>query len=228
MPSVSIVIPTYNQRPAYLFSAMQSALNQSVECEVIVVDDGSDEKPWSTTAEIISHEENRGIAAALNTGIKTMTGDWFCWLPSDDIFAHDKVERQHAAMVTSNHRVSYHRYYSSSRLDASPESISIDHRVESWKHQRQRLATGCVINGLTVMIHRSVFDDVGLFDESYRLAQDWEMWCRISRKYHWLYMPEPLATRRTGGNLTESVAKDAELTALLHAENARVKAEYGN
>lgn len=223
-PSVSIIVPTYNQRSAYLASALRSAENQTVPVEIILVDDGSDEPVRGTT---VRHEKNRGIAAALNTGIRAMTGDWFCWLPSDDLFAHDKVERQHAALLQSGHKASYHRYYVSTREDGAPERISIEHYAESHKHQRQRLATGCVINGMTVMIHRSVFDEVGLFDESYKLAQDWEMWCRIVQKHEWFYLREPLGTRRKAGNLTEQVERDGELSRLMAEENARIKGQYG-
>ena len=220
---VSVVVPTYNQRPAYLDSALASAACQTYPCEIIVVDDGSDEPVPGA----ISHDKNRGIAAALNTGIAAATGEWICWLPSDDLYAPGKVECQLAAVKASGHLASYHRYYTTTRETGEPERISIEHRGLSHKHQRQRLASGCVINGLTVMVHRSVFADLGLFDETLKLAQDWEMWCRIAQKHAWLYLSEPLATRRTSGNLTERVDHDAELSALMAYENALVKERYG-
>jgi glycosyltransferase involved in cell wall biosynthesis len=230
--SVSIVIPTYNQRWPYLSSAVLSAVSQTVRCEIIVVDDGSDERidmrahPLQDRVSIIRHPENRGIAAALNTGIKAMTGEWFCWLPSDDLFAPEKVERQLEAVLSAGRRASYHRYYWTTQEDGTPERVSIENRMETWKHQKQRLSSGCVINGMTVMLHRSVFDDVGVFDESYVIAQDWELWCRVARREEWLYLPDILGTRRTSGNFTEQVEKSAELSALHRAEIARVKASW--
>jgi glycosyltransferase involved in cell wall biosynthesis len=89
-PVASIVIPTYNQRPQYLAEAVNSALGQTVpNVEVIVVDDGSDEPPFADrdlkpeNLQIIRHETNRGIAAALNTGIRASSAPWVCWLSSD-------------------------------------------------------------------------------------------------------------------------------------------------
>lgn len=225
MTSVSIVIPVYNQRPSYLASTIESARAQTDPAEIVIVDDCSSEPVPGAT---VTHEKNRGIAAALNSGIQAMTGGWFCWLSSDDLLSPVKVANQLAAVTSRGYKVSYHRYYTSTREDGTPEAVSIDHRVETQKHQRQRLASGCVINGSTVMIHRSVFDDVGLFDESYRYAQDWDMWCRIAKKYPWLYLPEILGTRRNAGNLTERIAADPALNAVLAEENARVKTAHGD
>jgi glycosyltransferase involved in cell wall biosynthesis len=224
---VSIIVPTYNQRPAYLASALESALAQTHRCEIVVVDDGSDEPVQPIEGvRIIRHHKNRGIAAAMNTGIAAMTGEWFCWLPSDDLFAPDKVSRQFHALYVSGRRASYHRYYWTTQEDGTPERVSIENRMETWKHQKQRLMNGCVINGMTVMLHRSVFEDVGVFDESYVIAQDWELWCRIARREEWLYLPDILGTRRTSGNFTEQVERSLELSALHREEIARVKASW--
>lgn len=221
-PKVSVVIPTWNQRPAYLAEAVESVLKQTEKCEVIVVDDGSDEPvPFAT----VRHPENRGISAALNSGIKKMSGEWFCWLSSDDMFIPEKVAMQRHDLEESEKKAGFHRYYvisNGSGLTASLAPIWPNH-----KRQRQELGVGCLINGSTVMIHRTVFDDVGLFDETFRFGQDWEMWCRIVRGYEWRLLNEFLGFRRNDGNLTERISKDDSLRAIRDAEDDRVRKMYG-
>ncbi len=91
MPRVSIVIPTYN-RAHLLGRALTSLQRQTFEdWEAVVVDDGSTD----STLEVIGnypdsrirlfrHDRNRGVTAALNTGMNEMRGDWFTFLGSDD------------------------------------------------------------------------------------------------------------------------------------------------
>lgn len=225
-PVASVVIPTYNQRQWSLDAAVDSVRTQTVPVELIVVDDGSDPPASGAT---IRHERNRGIAAALNTGIAAMATEWFCWLSSDDLFSPAKVEVQLNALLASGRRASFHRYY----LWSNPlPTLSEEPLASAWldmsshKRQRQQLGTGCAINGSTVMIHRSVFDDVGLFDESYKYGQDWEMWCRIATVCEWLPINEFLGYRFAGGNLTERIAADAEMRAVRDAEDGRIKSTY--
>jgi teichuronic acid biosynthesis glycosyltransferase TuaG len=213
----SIVIPTYNQDPAKLQRALYSALAQTVRCEIIVVDDGSDERVPVSGA--IRHETNLGIAAALNTGIRAMTTDWFCWLSSDDTFTPEKVEVQRTFLATKAGLASYHAF----RVDGAGKCF------QPWgtTHQQKRiLRAGCAINGSTVMIHRDVFADVGLFDESFKFGQDWEMWCRIGWKYRWHGLDQILGDRYTGGNLTGRIMSDPELLDIKNAEDERVRCLY--
>ena len=58
------------------------------------------------------------------------------------------------------------------------------------------MAAACWIHGSTTLIHRSVFDKVGPFDETLRFAFDWEMWNRIGAAFFWHYVPESLGFRR--------------------------------
>src|SRR3989304_6615985 len=96
-PKVSIIIPVYNTEK-YVQDAIESAINQTYDnLEIIVVNDGSTDesleiiKKYEDKIKIIS-KENGGTASALNTGIKTMTGEWFKWLSADDILYPNSVE----------------------------------------------------------------------------------------------------------------------------------------
>lgn len=95
MKNVSIIIPSYNQR-AFLEEAIESALNQTELCEVIVVDDGSTDdsllmaQAYKSEIKVIS-QVNKGLASARNTGIMNATGDWILPLDADDVLLENCV-----------------------------------------------------------------------------------------------------------------------------------------
>lgn len=86
---VSIIIPSYGQE-AYLVEAIESALAQTVPCEIIVIDDGSPDqslkiaRSYEPRIKVIS-QVNKGLASARNTGIMNATGDYILPLDADDI-----------------------------------------------------------------------------------------------------------------------------------------------
>jgi GT2 family glycosyltransferase len=242
-PVATVVITAFNPEPKFLVAAVKSALCQTVSCEVIVVDDGSD-KPVINILDaaglsdekhlrVVQHLANRGISAALNTGIANMTTEWFCWLPCDDSFMPSKVEVQLAALLSAKALCGYHGYTMKTNNQNSLAHVG----TLIWEdkaRQHDLLTRGCVINGTTVMINKSVLDALGPdpFDTSYKYAQDWEMWCRIDRAgFLWHGMPDKLATRREFGNLTERLKKmaaDAPEKARRDMEDNRIKRMYSS
>jgi len=95
---VSIVIPVYNSE-AFLRESLESVLNQTYKnLEIIAIDDGSTDNSleilykYSDKVQIIS-QQNQGLAAALNNGIKKITGRWFKWFSSDDVLYPEAIEK---------------------------------------------------------------------------------------------------------------------------------------
>lgn len=86
---VSIIIPSFNQAE-YLREAIESALAQSVPCEIICVDDGSTDnsleiaRSYEPKIQVIS-QSNKGLASARNTGIMNARGDYVLPLDADDV-----------------------------------------------------------------------------------------------------------------------------------------------
>jgi len=230
-PIASIVIPTYNQDPKLLAAAIYSAAKQTVPVEVVVVDDGST-TPVSTTgwpANVrVIRQDNKGVSGALNTGIRAITTDWFCWLSSDDMISPRKIELQLSVLQQSRSKASFHSYQT---VDADEAGWSRFATVIEWKtikEQMSWLAQACVINGSTVMLHKSVVDDVGLFDESMRYGQDWEYWCRVGEKYFWYPITEILGTRREGRNLTAAIEKDSAKQLARDTEDEQIKSKFAH
>lgn len=98
----TIIIPTFNQE-AFLKEAVDSALAQTVPCEVIVVNDGSTDSTrfildeYEDKIKVIA-QTNRGLPSARNTGIMHATGDWILPFDSDDILEPNCVEKLQEAI----------------------------------------------------------------------------------------------------------------------------------
>lgn len=198
---VSVIIPTYN-RSSFVREAVESVLAQTyTPLEIIVVDDGSTDDTPSVMEAFGSavrrlRQENAGVSAARNRGIEAAKGDWLAFLDSDDLWRPQKLEIQRAY------------------LKDRPE-IRICQVEELWMRNGERLnpkkyhrkpsglcflllLERCLVSPSAVMIHRSVFEDVGLFDETLPACEDYDLWLRIGCRYPLGLVEEPLIVKRGG------------------------------
>jgi len=199
---ISIIIPTYN-RSYTLARALDSVVRQSTGYrQIIVVDDGSTDN----TEELINSnypqvdyvkQKQQGVSAARNLGIKQAKGQWLAFLDSDDAWHIDKLKLQMDALNNNPGLLLCHTneiWYLNGVL-----------RNQMQKHEKtggwifEKCLPMCLISPSSVMIHRSLFDKVGLFDESLVACEDYDLWLRICAFYPVLYCPEPL-TFKYGGH----------------------------
>jgi glycosyltransferase involved in cell wall biosynthesis len=202
-PTVSVIVPTFNRRDV-LPRALDSVLKQRGAglVELIVVDDGStDETAALVRADYpqarLLRQENRGVSAARNVGIQAAQGEWIALLDSDDYWLEGKLARQLTAI-------------------AEQPELRLCHTEEIWirngvrvnpmkKHQKsggsiyQRCLPLCCISPSSVLIHRTVFDEVGLFDETLPACEDYDLWLRVCAREAVLFLDEPLLVK-TGGH----------------------------
>ncbi len=195
---VSIIIPTYNC--PYVDQAIKSALNQTYHAiEVIVVNDGSTKyqekiRPYLNKIRYVE-KENGGTASALNIGIKNATGDYFAWLSSDDYYLPEKISKQMAFMKVRNADVSYSNFNlinPDNKVIKAFAGMKFPSKMEFYKS----LQHCCPINGSTVMIKMDIFNRLGLFDETLRYTQDFDMWLRVVQHHEFHYLNEPLTLYR--------------------------------
>jgi glycosyltransferase involved in cell wall biosynthesis len=198
---ISVVIPTYN-RSALAVEAVQSVLDQSrPPDEVIVVDDGSTDdtadalSPFRDRIRYLA-QDHAGVSSSRNAGIGLAANDWLAFLDSDDLWRPHKLERQCA------------------ELGRSPET-AICYTDEEWrrhgrwqnqsKHHRktsgwiyQHCLPLCIISPSSVLIHRRVFTEVGLFDVTLPACEDYDLWLRVTLRFPVLYIAERLIVKRAG------------------------------
>jgi teichuronic acid biosynthesis glycosyltransferase TuaG len=214
---VSIIIPFYNC--PFVDQAIKSALNQTYKnIEVIVVDDGSTQhvekvEPFKNRIRYI-RKVNGGTASAINVGLRHATGKYFAWLSSDDMFVTNKIERQLAFMKKTGAHISYTAF---TTIDAN-NKVTNQGRYGQMGRVRfmQQLLKGCFINGCTVIADMSLIKKVGMFDESFKYAQDYEMWCRIALYSLIHYFDESLVLYRVHNAMGSvkngnEMAKEAEM-----------------
>ncbi|MYH70344.1 MAG: glycosyltransferase [Gammaproteobacteria bacterium] len=201
MNSISVIIPTYN-RAHLLPRCLNSVVSQELKpLEIIVVDDGSTD----STRDLVRRDypgirlipqENRGVSAARNAGIGAARGEWLAFIDSDDSWLPGKLNRQMQTV-------------------SEARDINIVHTDEIWirngvrvnPHVKHRKYGGfifkyclplCVISPSSVMIHRRVFDRVGLFDETLPVCEDYDLWLRICARMPVAFVCESLITKYGG------------------------------
>ncbi|MFQ6617554.1 MAG: glycosyltransferase [Fidelibacterota bacterium] len=200
-PSISVIIPTFNRLPL-LKEAVESVLNQTYKLyELIVVDDGSTDGTAEYIKSLRVHvkyyfQENRGVSEARNRGIQMTGGEYICFLDSDDYWLRDKLSVQ----------IDFFRKNPDYRICQTEEIwIRRGRRVNPTKRHRkcggwifQQCIPLCIVSPSAVMIHRSVFREVGGFDPDLPVCEDYDLWLRVSLRYPIGLIEKALIVKRGG------------------------------
>lgn len=222
---VSVIIPTYN-RESYLKCAIDSVLRQSCQdFEIIVVDDGSTDNTRELVSKYIEdfpekisyfYQENRGPAAARNKGIREAHSEYIGFLDSDDEWLPEKLEKSLRFLKVNNFDWVATASYKIGLDHKDMELRLIDGRfLDSLNSKRLNLLK----NGLfffsslplylpSVLLKAICFKQTGLFDESFKVGEDTDLWLRLEEsKFAGGYLDEPLFRyRTTDSSITRSNA----------------------
>lgn len=199
MAHVSVIIPTYN-RAGFLAGAIRSALAQSFQdIEIVVVDDcGTDDTAavvgrfTGVPIRYIRHGRRRGGAAARNTGIEATSAPYVAFLDDDDEWYPEKLARQVALLESSPADVGgvYTGYFIVDRADGRLRDQIVP--TDRGDIYAKLLAGNCIGGTSSILLRRSCFDTVGMFDERLPSFQDYDLWIRLARKYRFEYVRAPL------------------------------------
>jgi glycosyltransferase involved in cell wall biosynthesis len=217
MACVSVVIPVFNSA-TLLANALGSVFAQTFrDFEVIVVDDGSDDRAelnqtlaaWSGRIRCV-RQSNGGPARARNAGIAIAAGDLIAFLDADDEWRPEKLAQQ----------VEYfHQHPETGLLHTGVEGETPASAAAPGppRHDFCRLFhTAFFIRTLTVMVPRRVLTEVGGFDERREIhVEDWDLWLRIAAQYPIGFIPDPLAFYRPGGMMSRQVERTYTAQALV-------------
>lgn len=197
VPTVSVVIPTYNRR-ALLLEALASVFAQTYpDYEIIVVDnestDGSREALTPFLDRIRYFPQAPSVAIARNRGIREAKAPYVGFLDSDDLWEPDFLA------ITVRH------------LKENPKmgmicTASQDIPEGSRRRRiRKRVLVGdlfpllfrqTLVNASAVVVRRECFEKVGYFDEKLATAEDYDMWLRLSSAFPIMFLNTPLVRRR--------------------------------
>lgn len=190
-PIVSIIIPVYNKAD-YIQNTLGSALGQSFpNTEIILVDDGSTDcsleilkayfKKYPDKITLID-QENRGVSSATNTGLCAAKGEYIQFLDADDLMSTDKIENQ--IMLLKDKPSSFMASCEWVMFQDNPSNFTnipygvfqefdsgLDLLLRFWNHQEMMAIS-------SYLIHRSLIEKAGPWDESLTINQDGEFFAR--------------------------------------------------
>ncbi|MDX2031911.1 MAG: glycosyltransferase family A protein [Blastocatellia bacterium] len=214
-PRISIIIPAYNTSQ-YIGEALDSVFAQSfTDYEVIVINDGSPDtpelervlEPYQPRIRYLK-KENGGLASARNAGLRVSRGEIIVMLDSDDYWLPDYLEKQVASLTSApDVAVSYTNamLFGDSPL-AGKDFMTLfpsegDVTFASMLEEKVHVMGTC-------MVKREVIFDMGLYDETLRASEDFDLWLRVAHKgWKIVYLREPLFMyRRRAGCLSEDQA----------------------
>lgn len=197
---VSVIIPVFN-RVYSLKDAIESIFCQSyLDYEIIVVDDCSKKEvqksltPYFNRIIYLRNEKNMGVSFSRNLGIKHSNGEFIAFLDSDDLWLNFKLSLQLREMGKKYAMVCHTNefWFKKNRFVN-----------QGYKHKRyggfilDRILDICRISPSSILIHKSVFEKSGLFDESMRVCEDYDLWLRIALYYEILYLDVNTVVKRS-------------------------------
>lgn len=186
-PYISVIIPAYNTE-TYITETLQSLQDQAyTDFEAIIIDDASTDctakLAESFTVDprfrVIRREQNGGVSAARNVGIKEARGEWIAFIDADDLWLPDKLEKQ-VELIQQNTDVAL-VFSNGVEFDESGD-------IGVFYKECHYFPEGNVLNRLfrkncfstsTVMVRRSDLISVGMFDVTYTVGEDYLVWFNI-------------------------------------------------
>lgn len=214
MPLISVIIPVYNC-VEYLPKALASVLEQDgVTVEVILVDSSADDScailsRQSDPRVRYVYQEPRGVSAARNLGIQHAQGEYIAFQDADDEWLPEKLRMQLSALQ---------RYPSAGLVFVDTmmfrDGIVIQetmnrNMLSDWCRSHTSDLPGCYYGGLyeqlvirdcmntsSVLVRRKVLEEHGIFDENFKVGEDYDLWLRIARNHPMIFIDRVLCKYR--------------------------------
>jgi glycosyltransferase involved in cell wall biosynthesis len=217
-PRVSVLIAAYNAA-AFLQPTLDSVLGQTfADFEVLVIDDGSRDDTAGVVRRTMDADprvrlivqENHGLSATRNHGIRAARGALIAFLDHDDLWHPEKLAAQ-VAVLDADQRTGVVSCYSA--------LIDEAHCCLGWRFggaadgdvYAEMLEWDVVSGGSVALVRRAALEAVGPFDESLAIREDWDMWIRLARRHRFATVPRVLVGyTRKAGNASRDYERMAE------------------
>ena len=203
---VTVVLPTYN-RFEFTQRAISCVLAQTYDrLELIVVDDGSDPEQQIDPNQFLDNRlrqikiKHGGVSAARNVALRESVGEYIALIDSDDLWKPDKLEKQVEVMRLNPQLMLCH---------TEEEWIRKGRRVNPrlvHKKARGEAFSSCVemcrISPSAVLFRRDLLDEVGMFDESMSVCEDYDFWLRVCLR-HQVFLIDQALVIKYGGHIDQ-------------------------
>ena len=224
---ISVIIPTYN-RAHCVTNAIDSVLSQTYQdYEILVVDDGSTDRTREVLDSYIRdqkivylYQDNRGVSAARNAGIRKASGQWIACLDSDDRWMPDKLKRQVSVITESAIEVGCVVCNIQYDRPIGKRTSSFENAIFNPRHSRgichnirSILLTRFLMFNQCALIKKQYVDEIGGFDERLEILEDYDLALKLSFLCRWGYDSEPLVLYHcpSGQSLSSGVSPEREI-----------------
>ncbi|MCH2491039.1 MAG: glycosyltransferase family 2 protein [Flavobacteriales bacterium] len=239
MPKFAVAIAVYNKE-THIAQTLQSVLDQTfTNFEVVIVNDGSTDaseteiQQFSDQRIQYSYQENKGAGAARNAAIAQTTAPWIALLDADDHWEpnylseiNDLIEKH------QDHKV----FATAIAIEKSGVTVESVYSIPNLKQGETKevnffeaSSINSILTSSSTVLHRSVLEDVGMYDPRIKSGQDTDLWIRVGLAYPILFLNKSLATYRLEpqslSNTTFNVSDKATFEAYesLEANNPALK-----
>ncbi|WP_312901628.1 glycosyltransferase family 2 protein [Chryseobacterium taichungense] len=185
---ISVIIPMYNAEES-IVSTLDSVKLQTFPLEnfeIIIVNDGSSDRSAEVTENYIKvnpemnitliHQNNGGVSAARNAGMKIAKGEFIALLDADDEWSPQKIERQMQYFENRNLQIDFLATARNNNKILYPYKIKNGLAEITFS----KLLIRNEAQPSTVMFRRKVIENTGYFDNSQRYAEDVNYWMKVS------------------------------------------------
>ena len=231
MPKVSIVLPVYNHKK-YLQLSIDSILSQTVQdFELIIVNDGSTEDLTpilnkyknNEKVKIITHEKNRRLPAALNTGFANATGEYYTWTSSDNICLPNWLEVLNKYLDNNPDKgMAYSNYIAIDGNGNNLNNPAFRHQNKHDKNNRHimflptkvtkdNLHKGDNFIGASFMYRAQVAKVVGEYEEQFFGGEDYDYWLRLHDCFDIGHVPQVLYKYRVHQDTLNARAREFDI-----------------
>jgi glycosyltransferase involved in cell wall biosynthesis len=213
---ISVVIPVYNGETT-INDTVRSVLNQTfLDFELIVINDGSSDSTLDILGRFIDPRvkvlsyPNSGLSASRNRGIDLAKSDYISFLDADDLWTSDKLEAQIATLLDNPEMAVVYSW--TEFIDQTGNLLGYGIRNTDTGYVFPELLEYFFIgSGSNALIRRTVFEEVGYFDETLTSAEDWDMFLRIASRYQFSVVPKPhIYYRITDHSMSRNVIRQEQ------------------
>ena len=212
---VSAIVPLFNGE-RFISESVGSLLSQTHPIdEIIVIDDKSTDRSLekvqklteaNETVKLLRNSDNKGSSHCRNLGIKESSGDYVLFLDQDDYLAPSFIDEtnNHLNQRTGKEIAGLHTSYFIVDENGDNPTESSSEEIEPEEFLGYQFVRNRILSNSGTVVKKSILEQTGLYDESLKFSQDWDLWLRIGKEGMFTHLHKPLTYIRRHSSNTSS------------------------